>query len=85
MRSIEYCRDPTPSGCGAWIGDVANLWRTTGDVQNTWQSVMGNVHSQVGMASVAKPGHFNDPDMLQARSHSAARLFLFDAMRGFDC
>ena len=46
---------------------------------------MGNVHSQVGMASVAKPGHFNDPDMLQVRSHSTTRLFVFDAMCGPDC
>ena len=83
VKSIEYCRDPAGTGgCGDWIADVANLWRTTGDVQNTWQSVMGNVHSQVGMASVAKPGHFNDPDMLQARP---LYLFLFDAMRGPDC
>jgi alpha-galactosidase len=41
---------------------VANLWRTTGDVQNTWASVMGNIHSQNDMASVAEPGHFNDPE-----------------------
>lgn len=26
---------------------------------------MGNIHSQNDMASVAEPGHFNDPDMLQ--------------------
>ena len=26
---------------------------------------MGNIHSQNDMASVARPGHFNDPDMLQ--------------------
>jgi hypothetical protein len=41
MKSIEYCKDP--AGCGEWIADVANLWRTTGDVQNTWASVMGNI------------------------------------------
>ena len=39
--------------------DVANLWRMTGDVQNTWSSVMGNIHSQNDMAAVAQPGHFN--------------------------
>ena len=61
VKSIEYCRDP--NGCGEWIGDVANLWRTTGDVQNTWASVMGNIHSQNDMADVARPGAFNDPDM----------------------
>ena len=63
VRSIEYCRDP--AGCGKWIGSVANLWRTEGDIQNTWASVKGNVHGQNDMAPVAKPGAFNDPDMLQ--------------------
>ena len=58
VKSIEYCRDP--SDCGEWIANVANLWRTTGDVQNTWASVMGNIHSQNDMASVAQPGHFNE-------------------------
>ena len=54
-----------PAGCGQWIAGVANLWRTTGDVQATWQSVMGNIHAQNNMAAVARPGHFNDPDMLE--------------------
>jgi hypothetical protein len=26
----RYCRDP--AGCGEWIADVANLWRTTGAI-----------------------------------------------------
>ena len=30
-----------------------------------WESVMSNIHRQNRMARVAKPGHFNDPDMLQ--------------------
>ena len=30
-----------------------------------WDSVMSNIHRQNRMARVAKPGHFNDPDMLQ--------------------
>ena len=66
VKSIEYCRDPAgcadPEGagcCGDWIADVANLWRTGGDVQNTWSSIMGNIHSQNDMADVARPGHFN--------------------------
>ena len=36
IKSIEYCREPKgQGGCGDWIADVANLWRTTGDVQVT--------------------------------------------------
>eukprot|EP00658_Telonema_sp_P-2_P053634 TRINITY_DN4221_c0_g2_i11.p1 TRINITY_DN4221_c0_g2~~TRINITY_DN4221_c0_g2_i11.p1 ORF type:complete len:727 (-),score=188.39 TRINITY_DN4221_c0_g2_i11:280-2460(-) len=63
VKSVEYCKDP--SGCGQWIGGVANLWRTTSDVQSTWQSVMSNIHEQNNMSRIAKPGNFNDPDMLQ--------------------
>lgn len=63
VKSVETCREPT--GCGQWIAGVADLWRTTPDVQATWQSVMANIHSQNNMASIARPGHFNDPDMLQ--------------------
>ena len=44
VTSIEYCKDP--GGCGQWIGEVANLWRTEGDIQNTWGSVSGNIHGQ---------------------------------------
>jgi len=63
VQSVETCHSPT--GCGKWIGDVANLWRTSGDVQNTWASIMHNIHQNNDMAAVARPGHFNDPDMLQ--------------------
>ena len=64
VRSIEYCRNPALSQCGGWIAGVANLWRTTGDVQATFDSCMGNLHSQDNMAPVARTGHYNDPDMV---------------------
>lgn len=41
VKSIEYCRDPTASGCGAWIGDVANLWRTEGEFCFNSRALMG--------------------------------------------
>ena len=44
VKSIEYCKDAKGTGgCGDWIAGVCNLWRTGGDVQNTWASVMGNM------------------------------------------
>ena len=52
-------------GCGQWIGGLANLWRTTSDIQASWPSVVATVHANDKMAAVAKPGNFNDPDMLQ--------------------
>ena len=63
MLSVEYCR--TPDGCGEWVANTANLWRTTDDVQATWSSVMANIHAQEPMYTIARPGHYNDPDMLE--------------------
>lgn len=55
-------------------GDVANLWRTTEDITNTWNSGQTNgypmgiqniVNVNVPLSSYAGPGSFNDPDMLE--------------------
>jgi alpha-galactosidase len=42
-----------------------NLWRTTGDIGDEWDSMMNNIHKQTPTASYAGPGHWNDPDMLE--------------------
>lgn len=60
VLSVESCNDPRPGGCSAWIGALANMWRTTGDIQATFQSVMGNLDSNNEMAAFAGPGHWND-------------------------
>jgi alpha-galactosidase len=41
-----------------------NLWRTTGDITDTWYSMAGIGFSQDMCSSHAGPGHWNDPDML---------------------
>lgn len=41
-----------------------NLWRTTGDITDTWESMSGIGFSQLENAKWAQPGHWNDPDML---------------------
>jgi alpha-galactosidase len=43
----------------------ANLWRTTGDIHDTWSSMIGNITKQIPTAASAGPGHWNDPDMLE--------------------
>ena len=58
VQSVESCSDPT--GCGQWIGSLANLWRTNSDIQSTFASVLANIKANNGMASVAKPGNFNE-------------------------
>jgi alpha-galactosidase len=55
-------------------GDVANMWRTTEDITNAWNTGQTNgfpmgiqniVDVNVPLASFAGPGHFNDPDMME--------------------
>lgn len=48
-----------------WAAPIANLWRTTSDIQPTWNSVSSIIQSQAKLASYSGPGAWNDPDMLQ--------------------
>ena len=41
-----------------------NLWRTTEDIVDTWESLRNISMRQQDLAEFAKPGHWNDPDML---------------------
>lgn len=68
--SVESCDDPNQ--CGTWIPKLANLWRTGGDIQAYFGSVMSNAEHNTRMAEHAGPsggplggGHWNDADMLQ--------------------
>ncbi len=65
-------RDIVYSLCQYGMGDVwewgesvgGNLWRTTGDITDTWGSMSGIGFAQNGHEPFAGPGHWNDPDML---------------------
>ena len=48
---------------GASVG--GNLWRTTGDINDTYQRMADIGFNQLGRAEYAGPGHWNDPDMLE--------------------
>ena len=50
------------SSWGANVG--GNLWRTTGDITDSWTSMSGIGFGQAGLEQHAGPGHWNDPDML---------------------
>jgi alpha-galactosidase len=54
--------------------DVANMWRTTEDITNAWDTGQTNgypmgiqniVNVNVPLAGYARPGGFNDPDMME--------------------
>eukprot|EP00911_Craspedida_sp_UC1_P000147 UC1_evm1s118 len=65
VLSVESCDDP--NGCGSWIGKLANTWRTGGDIQATFGSVLNNLEAVNKMASRQGPtggplggGRWND-------------------------
>ena len=48
-----------------WGGSVGgNCWRTTNDITDTWASMKGIALDNEKSAPYAKPGNWNDPDML---------------------
>jgi alpha-galactosidase len=42
-----------------------NLWRTTDDINATWDRIYAILSQQEGLEKYAGPGHWNDPDMLE--------------------
>ncbi len=72
--ALAHCGRPMVySLCEYGMGDPwtwgpqagANLWRTTGDIQDNWKSMSEIGFNQDRLASFAGPGHWNDPDMLE--------------------
>lgn len=43
---------------------LANCWRITGDITDNWNSLVHSGFNQTRWEPYAKPGHWNDPDML---------------------
>jgi alpha-galactosidase len=66
-------RDIVFSVCQYGVGEVwkwapavgANLWRTGGDISDSWESMSRIGFGQNALAPYAGPGHWNDPDMLE--------------------
>ena len=48
-----------------WGPRTGNLWRTTGDINDTYERMSVIGFSQNGLEKFAGPGHWNDPDMLE--------------------
>ncbi|MFJ1605975.1 NPCBM/NEW2 domain-containing protein [Streptomyces sp. NPDC088253] len=48
-----------------WASDVGHLWRTTGDINDSWGSMLSILKQNLPLAPYAGPGHWNDPDMLE--------------------
>ena len=74
MASIlaDQKRDIVLSLCQYGMSNVATwgartggqLWRTTGDIRDTWKSLKDIIGKQRGLGQFSGPGSWNDPDML---------------------
>ena len=76
LMYVSSCNNASP--CGEWVASgavSADGWRTTGDIQATWGSIMNNLDANNEMAPVnhKHKGHYNDPDMVRLLClHSAS-------------
>lgn len=48
-----------------WGKDIGQLWRTTSDIADNWESMLWIAEANNQHPEAAGPGHWNDPDMLQ--------------------
>lgn len=49
----------------SWVAPMAEIWRTSMDSKATYKSLISNFLRDVGYYPQARPGHWNDPDMLE--------------------
>ena len=59
---FNICRWAYP---GTWVADVADSWRTTGDIYDAWRSVKGILAENLYLSAYCHDGHYNDMDMLE--------------------
>ena len=48
-----------------WAPKIGNLWRTTGDIADRWNSMLSILDLSTQYSAVSGPGAWNDPDMLE--------------------
>jgi alpha-galactosidase len=58
--------DLDPPKAGWDMQGVANIWRIGFDIDASWGAVIRLIDENANLYSYAGPGHFNDPDMLEA-------------------
>lgn len=54
-----------PFNAAEGLSTLAQAWRTTGDISDTWGSILRIANEQEQWQPYTRPGHWNDPDMLQ--------------------
>lgn len=60
--AFNVCRWAFP---GTWISDIADSWRTTGDIYDAWKSVKSIIEENLYIQAYTGGGRYNDMDMLE--------------------
>ncbi|HEV2636200.1 MAG TPA: ricin-type beta-trefoil lectin domain protein [Actinocrinis sp.] len=63
--ALSLCVWGQDSVATTWGPSTGDLWRTTGDIQANFSSMLSNFNTNVQLAGSAHPGQWNDPDMLE--------------------
>ena len=71
---LNLCRWAFP---GTWAADIAESWRTTKDIRANWKSVKDLIGENLYLSAYAKPGHYNDMDMLEVGQLKGAVKSIF--------
>ena len=71
---LNLCRWAFP---GTWAADIAESWRTTEDIRANWKSVKKLIGENLYLSAYAKPGHYNDMDMLEVGQLKGAVKSIF--------
>ncbi|XP_010546255.1 PREDICTED: alpha-galactosidase 1 isoform X2 [Tarenaya hassleriana] len=56
-----------------WGFQVGNSWRTTNDISDNWPSMVSRADMNEVYAELARPGGWNDPDMLEVGNGGMAK------------
>ncbi len=59
---MNICRWAFP---GTWASEVSTSWRTTGDINCSWNSIKSILKENVYLSGFCGPNSFNDMDMLE--------------------
>ena len=75
----NLCRWAFP---GTWAADIADSWRTTEDIRANWRSVRKLVGENLYLSAYARPGHYNDMDMLEVGQRKGVVKSVFGGKHG---
>lgn len=76
-RDIVYSlSNDTPFSDAKELSELANLWRTGGDIHDRWSSILKNGFKKPQWIPYTRPGHWCDPDMLQVGMFGVPNQFV---------